>query len=90
MNEALVGETISGVGIGAGALYVLYLVFRLAFEAINKRDTAFKEYVEANNHKSVEVMTECRDAIKAASKNMELSTKIQTKLVDRLDRMDKK
>lgn len=72
------------VGVGTAAVIVLYLVFRVAVDALNKRDEAFKSFVEANNHRSVEVMTECRDAIRQAAKNIETSTEIQKQTIDHL------
>jgi hypothetical protein len=72
------------LGIGVAAVIVLYLCFKIFVAALNTRDTAFKSFVEANNHRSVEVMTECRDAIRDAAANIRESTEIQKQVVGRM------
>jgi len=89
MIEELFLKTLPNLGVGVAAVVVLYLVFRVAIEALNKRDDAFQKFVEANNHKSIEVMTECRDAIREAADNIRQSTEIQKQAVEHLIR-DKK
>jgi uncharacterized membrane protein len=84
MLEELFLKTLPNLGVGIAAVVVLYLCFKVAIDALNKRDDAFRQYVEANNHKSVEVMTECRDAIKAAAENIRQSTEIQRQVVEHL------
>ncbi len=86
MIEELFLKTLPNLGVGVAAVVVLYLVFRAAIEALNKRDDAFQKFVEANNHKSIEVMTECRDAIKEAAENIRQSTEIQKQAVEHLIR----
>lgn len=84
MIEELFIKTLPNLGVGIAAVVVLYLVFRVAIEALNKRDEAFRSFVEANNHKSIEVMTECRDAINKAAANIETNTQIQKQLIEHL------
>lgn len=89
MIEELFLKTLPNLGVGVAAVIVLYLVFKVAIDALNKRDEAFKNFVEANNHKSIEVMTECRDAINEAAENIRTNTEIQKQLVEHLIREDK-
>jgi len=84
MIEELFLKTLPNLGVGIAAVAVLYLVFRTAIEALNRRDEAFQKFVEANNHKSIEVMTECRDAIREAAENIRTSTEIQKQAVEHL------
>lgn len=89
MIEELFIKTLPNLGVGIAAVVVLYLVFRVAIEALNKRDEAFRSFVEANNHKSIEVMTECRDAINKAAANIETNTQIQKQLIEHLIKENK-
>lgn len=73
--ETIIGQ-FSNLGVGVASIAVIYLIVSQALKLLHEQAISFREYVEANNHKSVEVMTECRDAIKAASKNIEKSTDI--------------
>ncbi len=84
MIEELFLKTLPNFGVGVAAVVVLYLVFKVAIEALNKRDEAFKNFVESNNHRSVEVMTECRDAIREAADNIRSSTEIQKQTIEHL------
>jgi hypothetical protein len=77
------------LGVGVAAVIVLYLCFKVAIEALNSRDKAFREFVEANNHKSVEVMVECRDVIREAADSIKASTDIQRQVVEHLIRENK-
>lgn len=86
MIEELFLKTLPNLGVGLAAVAVLYLVFRVAIEALNKRDEAFQKFVEANNHKSVEVMTQCRDAIREAAENIRQNTEIQKQAIEHLIR----
>ena len=80
--EAELLKALPNLGIGIASVYILYLVFRVAIDAINQRDKSFKEYVEANNHKSVEVMTECRDSIRAATEGMKIHNDSHRQMMD--------
>lgn len=84
MIEELFLKTLPNIGVGVAAVVVLYLVFKAAIDALNKRDDAFQKFVESSNHKSVEVMTQCRDAIEAAAKNIEQNTELQRQVVEHL------
>lgn len=85
MNDQLIAQ-LPNLGVGVAAVVVLYLCFKVAVEALNSRDKAFREFVEANNHKSVEVMTECRDVIREAADNIKSSTEVQKQVIEHLIR----
>ncbi len=71
-------------GVGVAAVIALYLCFKYAIDALNNRDKAFKDFVESSNHRSVEVMTECRDVIREAADNIKANTEVQKLVVDHL------
>lgn len=89
MIEELFLKTLPNLGVGVAAVIVLYFVFKVSIEALNKRDEAFQKFVEANNHKSIEVMAECRDAINEAAGNIRTNTEIQKQLIEHLIRENK-
>ncbi len=88
MTDSLI-SVLPNLGVGVAAVIVLYLCFKIAIEALNERDEAFRNFVEANNHRSVEVMTECRDVIHQAAENIKSSTEIQRQVVEHLIRETK-
>lgn len=88
MTNELITQ-LPNLGVGVAAVVVLYLCFKLAVEALNERDKAFRDFVLANNHKSVEVMAECRDVIHVAAENIRSSTEIQRQVVEHLIRSNK-
>ncbi len=88
MNDSLI-SMLPNLGVGVAAVVVLYLCFKVAVEALNDRDKAFREFVNSNNHRSVEVMTECRDVIHVAAENIRSSTEIQRQVVEHLIRGSK-
>ncbi len=77
-------NTLPNLGVGVAAVVVLYLCFKIAIIALNERDKAFRDFVEASNHRSVEVMTECRDAIHQAAESIKSSTDIQKLVLEHL------
>ena len=83
MEQTLL-EMLPNLGVGLAAMVVLYLSFKLFAALIEKKDKAFTDYVNANNHKSVEVMTECRDAIKASADNIKEHTDTHKQLITAL------
>lgn len=88
MTNELIAQ-LPNLGVGVAAVVVLFLCFKVTVEAFNERDRAFRDFVEANNHRSVEVMTECRDVIHVAAENIKSSTEIQKQVVEHLIRDNK-
>lgn len=92
MIEALV-PILPNLAVGVAAVLIfavlLYYVFRIFVEALNERDEAFQKFVTENNHKSVEVLTQCRDAIQEAAENIRQNTEIQKQVVEHLIREGK-
>ena len=82
--DTLLTNAIPNLGVGVAAVLVVYLCFKIAVAALNERDKAFRDFVEANNHSSVEIMTECRDVIKEAADNIKMSTEIQKQVIEYL------
>lgn len=93
MFEEFFLKALPNLGVGVASVLIfavlLFYIFRIFVEALNQRDKTFREFVEANNHKSVEVMTECRDAIREAADNIKQNTEIQKQLIEHLIREGK-
>ena len=85
MTDSLI-TMLPQLGVGVAAVVVIYLLMVKTIDSINARDEAFRTYVEAHNHKSVEIMTECRDVIKEAAANIAQNTEIQKQVVEHLSR----
>ena len=83
MDNLLI-NSIPNLGVGVAAVVVVYLCFKTAIGALNDRDKAFKDFVESNNHRSVEIMSECRDVIHEAADNIKMSTEIQRQVIEHL------
>lgn len=84
MTEELFTKALPNIGVGVAAVVVLYLTFKIAIAALGERDKAFRDFVQANNHKSIEVLTQCRDAINEAAGNIRTNTEIQKQLIEHL------
>ena len=82
--ENLLIEALPNLGVGVAAVVVVYLCFKTAIGALNERDKAFRDFVTANNHRSVEIMSECRDVIHEAADNIKQSTEIQRQVIEYL------
>ncbi len=82
--ENLLVTALPNLSVGVAAITVLYLCFKLTIMAFNERDKAFRDFVEANNHRSVEIMTECRDVIKEAAENIRQNTDTQRQVIEYL------
>lgn len=89
MEDILI-KTLPQLGVGVAAVVVIYLLMAKAFDALNVRDAAFKNFVESNNHRSIEVMTECRDVIREAALNIQQNTEIQKQVVEHLIKTNSK
>ena len=89
MFEELFLKTLPNLGVGVAAVIVLYLAFKISIEALSKRDDAFRHFVETNNHRSVEVMTQCRDAIRESADNIRQSTELQKQVIEHLIKHNK-
>ncbi len=81
MTEASLVQMLPNLGVGVAAIVVLYLCFKIAIQSINEKDRAFREYVQEHNHKSIQVMCECRDAIRKSAENIDANTKVQEKIL---------
>ncbi len=92
MPEAF-AQILPNLAVGVAAVLIfavlLYYVFRIFVEALNERDKAFRDFVQSNNHKSIEVMTQCRDAIQEAANNIRQNTELQKQVVEHLIREGK-
>lgn len=88
MTDELIKQ-LPNLGVGVAAVVILYLCFKVSIEALNERDKAFREFVQSNNHRSVEVMTECKEVIHVAAENIRSSTEIQRQVVEHLIRHSK-
>jgi hypothetical protein len=89
MESSLLANSLQNLGVGVAAVVILYLCFKASLTAFNERDKAFRDFVEANNHRSVEIMTECRDVIHQAAENIKQSTEIQKQVIDYLIKSNK-
>ncbi len=81
MSETALIQMLPNLGVGVAAIVVLYLCFKIAIQSINEKDRAFREYVQEHNHKSIEVMCECRDAIRESAEKIKSNTKVQEKIL---------
>lgn len=84
MVEQQLINMLPNLGVGVAAMVVLYLSFRDFLKTLNEKEKVFKNYVEANNHKSVEVMTECRDVMSAAAENIKKNTEVMQSVTQAL------
>ena len=57
-----------------------------SLKSIDERDRSFREFVNANNHASVEVMTQCRDQIRESADNIRANTELQKMVLDKLSK----
>lgn len=71
--ESKLLEVLPNLGVGIATVVVLYLVFRIFIEALNKREEAFRNYVTENNHKITELVIQSTLAIKESSEAIKKS-----------------
>lgn len=92
MLESLI-KILPNLGVVIAAVLIfgvfVYFLFKLFIDAIDKREEAFRSYVVVNNHKTTEILVECRDVIKEAADNIRQSTEIQKQVVEHLIKENK-
>lgn len=86
MIEELLSKSLPNLGVGVAAVIVLYFSFKLAVEALDRREQSFRDYVSDNNHKTTEILVEAKNSIKEASENIKLNTEILREVRDHLIR----
>ena len=85
MSESIL-SILPNLSVGVASVVVLYLSYVRSLKSIDERDRSFREFVNANNHASVEVMTQCRDQIRESADNIRANTELQKMVLDKLSK----